>query len=44
MLNEFKPVVEEPEDDLADKLDNLQIIEATEDELLYDKVKNVWEM
>ena len=34
----IKPVILEPEDDLVNQLDSLQISEAAEDEPIYDKV------
>ena len=34
----LQPVIEEPADDIAEKLDNLQIVEATDDDIKIDKV------
>ena len=34
----IQPVIEEPADDLAEKLDNLQIVEADDDDIAACKV------
>lgn len=34
----MQPVIEEPLDNIAEKLDNLQIVEADDDEIFVDKV------